>query len=195
MDLSEYRYLWTTEKQDWVLVNTSFGYGIVNKTEQIILSVSDKKLEQALIEQMLSNGCKIYDNIKDAYNDAPGRALLGEDIVLCEKCGYEMNYHREGSCCGMTCPNCGWGWATTYIEPIHEDDTDYHIILSVPCKNLLDNIRMIAGTANCNYIKSKKLIAKAPAEIFCGKAVDVKTIKVKLEKASIEFRIEPEFPY
>ena len=53
MDLSEYRYLWTTEKQDWVLVNTSFGYGIVNKTEQIILSVSDKKLEQALIEQML----------------------------------------------------------------------------------------------------------------------------------------------
>ena len=83
MDLSEYRYLWTTEKQDWVLVNTSFGYGIVNKTEQMILSISDKKLEQALIEQMLSNGCKIYDNIKDAYNDVPGRAMLDEHGVVC----------------------------------------------------------------------------------------------------------------
>ena len=38
MNLSEYKYLWTTEKDDWVLVNTTFGYGIVNKTEQVVLS-------------------------------------------------------------------------------------------------------------------------------------------------------------
>ena len=45
------------------------------------------------------------------------------------------------------------------------------------------------------FIEAKKLIEKAPVEIFCGKAVEVKTIKEKLEAANIEIRIEPEFPY
>lgn len=56
MNLSEYEYLWSNEKNDWVLVNTSFGYGIVNKTEQVVLSIADEELEQLLTEQMLSNG-------------------------------------------------------------------------------------------------------------------------------------------
>ena len=101
MNISEYEYLWTTEKNDWVLVNTSFGYGIVNKTEQMVLLVSDEELEQALIENMLSNGCKVYDDIKDAYNDVPSGAMFGEDVVLCEKCGHEMTSFREGHDCGM----------------------------------------------------------------------------------------------
>lgn len=194
MNLSEYEYLWTTEKDDWVLVNTTFGYGIVNKTEQVVLSVSDEELEQALIEQILSNGCKVYDNIKDAYNDVPDGAIFGEDVVLCEKCGHEMDYHHEGSGCGMTCPNCGWGWATTYIDPIKLDESDYHVIL-VSNDNSLSIIKMVSETSNCNYVEAKKLIENAPVEIFSGKAVEVKTIKEKLETANIKFRIEPEFPY
>jgi large subunit ribosomal protein L7/L12 len=54
---------------------------------------------------------------------------------------------------------------------------------------------LVSETANCNYVEAKKLIEKAPVEIFCGKAVEVKTIKEKLEAANIEIRIEPEFPY
>ena len=42
MNLSEYEYLWTTEKDDWVLVNTTFGYGIVNKTAQVVLWILQK---------------------------------------------------------------------------------------------------------------------------------------------------------
>ena len=69
MNLSEYEYLWTTEKEKWVLVNTDHGYGIVNKYSQSMLFVSDDELETALIERMKSEGCKIYGNIKDAYGD------------------------------------------------------------------------------------------------------------------------------
>ena len=95
---------------------------------------------------------------------------------------------------GMTCPNCGWGWATTYIDPINLDESDYHMIL-VSSENSLSNIKLVSKTANCNYIEAKKLIENAPVEIFCGKAVDVKTIKDKLETANIEIKIEPDFPY
>ena len=95
---------------------------------------------------------------------------------------------------GMTCPNCGWGWATTYIDPINLDEGDYHIIL-VSSENSLSNIKLVSETANCNYVEAKKLIENVPVEIFCGKAVEVKAIKEKLGAANIEIKIEPEFPY
>ena len=31
IDLDEYSYLWTTEKKDWVLVQSPYGYGVINK--------------------------------------------------------------------------------------------------------------------------------------------------------------------
>lgn len=70
MDLTDYEYLWTTEKQDWVLVETSYGYGIINKTTHSMLLVSDDALEFALIERMCSEGCKTFKNLNDAYADA-----------------------------------------------------------------------------------------------------------------------------
>lgn len=119
---------------------------------------------------------------------------MSDDIVICEKCGDEMKPLSELYPIGMTCPNCGWGWATTYIDPINLDENDYRMIL-VSSENSLSNIKLVSETANCNYVEAKKLIEKAPVEIFCGKAVEVKTIKEKLEAANIEIRIEPEFPY
>lgn len=69
MNLNEYTYLWKDEQQDWVLVNTSYGYCIVNKRKQSALLVSDDDLEDALIEKMLATGNKTYENINDAYAD------------------------------------------------------------------------------------------------------------------------------
>ena len=67
--MKEHEYLWTTEKENWVLVNTEYGYGIINKREQTMLMVSDSELKKSLVEKMLEEGCKIYDNLDDAYND------------------------------------------------------------------------------------------------------------------------------
>ncbi len=69
MNIDEYTYLWTTKKDEYVLVNTEYGYGIVNKKEQTVLSISDEELEEQLINKMLEEGNKVYENILDAYAD------------------------------------------------------------------------------------------------------------------------------
>lgn len=57
--------------------------------------------------------------------------------IICEKCGTEMLSIDQYKPVGMKCPKCGWGWATTFIEPIKEDTTDYTVIMcsdNVPSK-------------------------------------------------------------
>ncbi len=116
------------------------------------------------------------------------------DRIICEKCGNDMKPLSDYYPIGMTCPNCGLGWATTYIEPINLDESDYHVYLTAS-DNSLTVIKLISEVANCNYFEAKKLINHAPVEIFHGQAVEVKAIKEKLEAASIDFKIEPDFPY
>ena len=69
MNIEEYKYLWETGKADWVLINTEYGYGIVNKKTQIALVVSSEELEAALIAKMLESGNRIYEDINEAYDD------------------------------------------------------------------------------------------------------------------------------
>lgn len=69
INIEGYNYLWDSEKDDWVLVSTSFGYGIVNKRNQSVLAVSDEDLESALIERMLTEGNRKYADINEAYSD------------------------------------------------------------------------------------------------------------------------------
>ena len=72
MCIDDYKYLWTTEKDSWVLVNTEHGYAIVNKKDQKALLVSNEKLADALVEKMLNAGNRTYENINDAYADSGG---------------------------------------------------------------------------------------------------------------------------
>ena len=67
--MENHEYLWTTEKDKWVLVNTEFGYAIVNKSEQSMLMVSDPNLESSIINKMIDEGCKIYNTLDEAYED------------------------------------------------------------------------------------------------------------------------------
>lgn len=119
---------------------------------------------------------------------------MDDSIAICEICGNPMTYFQEAHICGWMCSVCGDGVATTYIEPILTDTVDYRVILVSDDKSLT-SIKMISKIANCNYIEAKKIIEKTPVEVFCGKAVDVKEIKEKLESAGIEIKIEPEFLY
>ena len=41
----------------------------MNKIEQTVLTISDEDIYQAVIQKMLAEGNKIYDNILDAYAD------------------------------------------------------------------------------------------------------------------------------
>ena len=67
MDLSKYQYIWGEEKPDWALVNSPYGYGIVNIRTQMMLMISDDELEKALIRKMEESGNAKYDSIVDAF--------------------------------------------------------------------------------------------------------------------------------
>ena len=67
MSIDDYNYLWTTEKDSWVLVNTDYGHVIVNKNDQGALLISSEELADALVEKMLEAGNRTYENINDAY--------------------------------------------------------------------------------------------------------------------------------
>ena len=67
MDVSRYEYLWKDEKDQWVLVDSPYGYGIVNVQSQSILMVSDPELKRNLIKKMEEAGCRKYSTISAAY--------------------------------------------------------------------------------------------------------------------------------
>lgn len=67
MDISKYQYLWLEEKSDWALVNSPYGYGIVNIRTHMMLMLDNVVLEKALIQKMEESGNRKYDSIVDAF--------------------------------------------------------------------------------------------------------------------------------
>lgn len=125
--------------------------------------------------------------MKDEASETPEK-------IVCEKCGAEMHVVRDSYQMGMECPNCGWGWVTTYNEPIEVDYGVYRVILDSKDTSLV-NVKLVASIVNCNYLRAKRIIENSPSEIFSGKAVDVREIRDRLVQAGMAFRIEPDFPY
>ena len=125
--------------------------------------------------------------MKDEASETPEK-------IVCEKCGAEMHDIQTSYTMGMECPNCGWGWVTTYNEPIEVDYSVYHVVLDSKDGSLA-NVKLVASIVNCNYLRAKRIIENAPSEIFSGKAVDVREIRDRLVQAGVAFRIEPDFPY
>ena len=123
-----------------------------------------------------------------------GEASETPEKIVCEKCGAEMHDIQTSYTMGMECPNCGWGWVTTYNEPIEVDYSVYHVVLDSKDSSLA-NVKLVASIVNCNYLRAKRIIENAPSEIFSGKAVDVREIRDRLVQAGVAFRIEPDFPY
>ena len=115
--------------------------------------------------------------------------------VICEKCGAEMQPIDPNLHCGMTCPQCGWGWATSPYDPMLEDDTEYSIMLLAGNDRSEDVVKAISQLTVQNYLNSRKMIIDAPLVIYSGRAEQVKDLIEKLDLAAILYEINPEFPY
>ena len=116
--------------------------------------------------------------------------------IICEKCGADMQTIDPCRPVGLKCPKCGWGWVTSYIEPIKEDSTDYTVILlAVDNASSKDVVKTIAGIAGIGFIQAKKMIENTPTNLFVGKAIAVKGIIATLDALAINYRVEPELPY
>lgn len=117
------------------------------------------------------------------------------DKIICEKCGTTMVPIDPDKPVGMKCPNCGWGWVTSYIEPILEDQTEYKIILDCGNKACVNELKAISEVAGCNYLQAKSLITESPKELAKGIAIDIARCIEVLDKASVRYHVDPEWPY
>ncbi|MDD6311481.1 MAG: zf-TFIIB domain-containing protein [Firmicutes bacterium] len=125
--------------------------------------------------------------------------------MICEKCGADMKEIQGAFSEGMECPNCGWGWVTTNIGSIADDNTDYEIWLQPGNTGNTSNIKLVADIANVNFVQAKQLldsncatmIYKAVSEsaTTMPKAQRVQIIAKRLKETEISFSISPDFPY
>ena len=114
---------------------------------------------------------------------------------ICEKCGAEMLPIDPTNPVGLKCPNCGWGWAITFIDPIYNDQINYSVFLLEGNEQTKENIKVVSKVTNLNMLQARKIIESTPYEIFSGKAVNVKAVIELLRTQSLSFKVEPEFPY
>ena len=114
--------------------------------------------------------------------------------IMCEKCGSQMRPLDPQKPIGMTCDKCGWGWATTYIEPILSDTTTYCLTIRKMNSPDAKVLRVLASILNCNYIKAKEQVTTQDVEIS-ERATSIKEYAITLGKNGIPFDIKPDFPY
>lgn len=119
-----------------------------------------------------------------------------KEKIVCEKCGHEMKSIDESIPVGKTCSNCGWGWATTYIEPIYNDMQIYTVMLNSVVSITKETIKTIAEITGQNFLQTKKTLENLPQVVFSGKAQNVLKICQSLKaKPFFDFKISPDFPY
>lgn len=116
--------------------------------------------------------------------------------IVCEKCGSLMRPLDSQKPIGMTCDKCGWGWATTFIEPIYNDTQIYTITLNSVASITKESVKTIAEITGQNYLQTKNALENLPQMVFTGKAPEVLKICHSLKsKPFFDFKISPDFPY
>lgn len=127
------------------------------------------------------------------------KTIRSAGAIKCEKCGTtmikEMPEKRTFGGYSLFCPKCGWGWATTYIDPICNDDTQYQIILLEGNDTSAGVVRAVNKVTHLSLIKAKQVIEKAPQMIYQGDALEIYEMKRLLDEVSVKYRIEPDYLY
>ena len=96
---------------------------------------------------------------------------------------------------GWSCPICGWGILTTYIDEIYQDTTEYSLFIKKDTSIDIEKIRLVAKIAGVNYIGAKQMLVKGDVCILKAKAVEIKKVINELQVAQILFEITPPFRY
>jgi len=117
------------------------------------------------------------------------------NLILCDKCGSEMIPINPDHNCGMTCPKCGWGWATTDYNPMWNDDTIYDIILMPDNGCSCEIIKSLSKLTGLNSLQIKTKFMNAPVSLFSGRAEQINEIIKVLNSYSIIYKTSPEYPY
>lgn len=114
--------------------------------------------------------------------------------MQCEKCNTEMVYFHEGASCGWTCPNCGNGVVTTYVDDVDIDETIYTITIKQTDSPEMPAIKLISKLCGQGFIVAKNMLINGSYshEVHAKGIIDVVS---KLKAENISYTITPEFPY
>ncbi|NRS51967.1 hypothetical protein [Brevibacillus sp. HB2.2] len=61
MDLDNYKLIWTTGKENYVLVKMDGRYFVCNRVTNTLLLIEDEDLHEAIVNEMLKNQCEIVE--------------------------------------------------------------------------------------------------------------------------------------
>lgn len=114
--------------------------------------------------------------------------------VRCEKCGEIMKQYKKYGSIGMECPKCGWGWVTTNVDQINNDNILYTLKIKQNNNPSIDLIRIISKILNKNFLDSKNKIQNEDIEIK-DLALEIKKYSNLLDENGIVYTIYPKFPY
>ena len=112
----------------------------------------------------------------------------------CEKCGSQLIPYKKDRTIGMICPNCGFGYVTSYFEPIELDTTIYTVTINKYNTPSTDQIKTVAKIINKNLLITAKLLKDGNAS-FYGLAIDIQEKINVLKSNNLIFSITPDYKY
>ena len=113
--------------------------------------------------------------------------------TICEKCGAGMLPFKEFGSIGMKCPSCGWGWVTSYQDPIDLDQNNYTIYIPAQEPHV-NAVKAIASAFNINYLEARKALVAGLLSVS-GTAREILMKARILQNNHVTISIEPDFPY
>ncbi len=114
--------------------------------------------------------------------------------MICEKCNTEMTYFKNGQSQGWTCPNCGNGLVTSFVDDIQLDENIYTVTLLPNVNPPTAALKAVSKITGLNILDSKKLSLEG-GELVKGRAHKISDSINQIKTAGLLFKISPEYPY
>jgi len=117
------------------------------------------------------------------------------ELKKCEECGADTEFRVEGSTQGFFCTQCDWALVTTRIPEIAQDIVKYKLYLLSADPHNNDQIKVISEVANINYLQARKMAQEERPLVIQDEALVIDKARKYFEEVSIQYEIEPHYPY
>ena len=116
-------------------------------------------------------------------------------MTNCPQCGGALDHVIDGSTLILSCENCDWSVATTYVSPIDADETLYSISLLSDNDITVEKLKVISHIIGGNFLKAKAILNNSGAILTEIDARTAMEAKEKLDAAQLKYKITPDFPH
>jgi len=118
------------------------------------------------------------------------------ELKKCEECGADTEFRVEGSTQGFFCTQCDWALVTTRIPEIAQDIVKYKLYLLSADPHDKDQIKVLSKIGNINFLQARKMAQEEERPLVLqDEALVIEKARKCFDKASIQYEIEPYFPY